>query len=483
MSSTTLKRLAFISKIAGIELLIITGGFIVSLLVALDFHESLYPFILSGLITLSPGSLLLLTGTKRSYTIKKRDAYLTVSISWLILGFIGSLPFIVSHAIPSVLDALFESFSGFTTTGASILDDIESLPKSILFWRSLTHWIGGIGIIILVIIVLPSLKISGYHLFSVESSLQEKIKPRVKSIGKSLFAVYLFLTAFEFLLLKAGNMNWFESACHSFGTIATGGFSPKSDSIAGYSDYIQYVIMVFMLLSGINFTVHYYLLTGRVSKIGQNEELKFYLKVIALFGTIITIILMSYSGLPFGEAFRKGWFQVVSIITCTGFATDDYMVWPVSAWVLLFFAMFLGGSTGSTAGGIKMARYLILIKNIRQFYIRALNPHVVYPIKLNKNVISQEMNQSILVFITTYFIVFVIGSALLMSTGLSLATSAGSAATCMAGIGPGLEATGPASNYAHIPGIAKAILIALMLIGRLEIFSVLVLFTRSYWKP
>ena len=462
---------------------IVTCALLVNALIAIIYAENITPFIYSALISLFIGIVffLLTKKTAEDITLHRKDAYVTVTVSWLYISLIGSLPYLFSGAIPSSVNALFESVSGFTTTGASILRDIESLPKSILFWRSLTHWIGGIGIIVLVIIVMPSLHIGGYNLFTLESSFQEKIQPKIKSVGQRLLLIYVLLTAVEIILLMLGKMNLFESACHAFGTVATGGFSPKNTSITDYSPYIQYVIMVFMFLAGTNFIIHYYLLKKDFSKVKENEEFKFYIAVVLIVGIVISSFLYFDMHKPAEESFREGFFQVISIITCTGFATADYLHWPVIAWTIIFFAMFFGGSTGSTAGGIKMVRHLVFLKNIGKIIRQFNSPNAILTLKLNKKTLSDESNNSILTFISIYFFVFIVGSLMLMTTGIDGPTASSSVATCMAGIGPGIGTVGPASNFAHLPDTGKLILTFLMLVGRLEIYTVLILFTRNFW--
>jgi trk system potassium uptake protein TrkH len=276
-------------------------------------------------------------------------------------------------------------------------------------------------------------------------------------------------------------MNLFESVCHAFGTVATGGFSPKNTSIGGYSSYIQYVIMVFMLLSGMNFIIHYYLLKREFKKVKENEEIKFYLLSVLFIGAVITSVLYSSRGTHFEESFRESFFQVISIVTCTGYATADYLQWPLWGWLIVFFAMFLGGSTGSTAGGIKMARHLMLFKNIGRFFRESVHPKAIFPIKLNGKAISEQTNSSILAYPAVYMLVFVLGSFVLLFTGLDGKTAASSAATAMAGIGPGIGTVGPAANFAHLSVLAKLTMAVLMILGRLEIYTVLILFTRKFW--
>ena len=471
-----LKVLSRISFILAVALLSTT-------IVALIFAEDVAPFLYSLAVTVCIGIVLFFYNRKikKEDVIQRKDAFFSVTVSWFFISLVGSMPFIFSQAIPSFTDAFFESVSGFTTTGSSILTDIEALPKSILFWRSLTHWIGGIGIIVLFIVVMPSLHEGGYHLFTLESSFQEKIQPRIRSVGLRLLFIYFFLTSTVTVLLLAGGMNLFESVCHAFGTVATGGFSPKNTSIGGYSSYIQYVIMVFMLLSGMNFIIHYYLLKREFKKVKENEEIKFYLLSVLFIGAVITSVLYSSRGTHFEESFRESFFQVISIVTCTGYATADYLQWPLWGWLIVFFAMFLGGSTGSTAGGIKMARHLMLFKNIGRFFRESVHPKAIFPIKLNGKAISEQTNSSILAYPAVYMLVFVLGSFVLLFTGLDGKTAASSAATAMAGIGPGIGTVGPAANFAHLSVLAKLTMAVLMILGRLEIYTVLILFTRKFW--
>ncbi len=473
-----------ITKVISRISFILSAALLVSAGTALIFSDNILPFIYSALLATIVGLSLNLSTRKwkKNDTIQQKEAFLLVTISWIYICIAGSLPYIFSGTIPSFTNALFESVSGFTTTGSSILTDIEALPKSILFWRSLTHWIGGIGIIVLFIVIMPSLREGGYHLFTLESTFQDKIQPRIKSVGQRLLFIYIFLTAAETLLLLAGGMNLFESVCHAFGTIATGGFSPKNSSIGGYSPYIQYVVMVFMLLSGMNFIVHYYILTRKFKKIKENDEVRFYLLLTFFIGVVITSILYTNSSTNIEESFRESFFQVISIVTCTGYATADYLQWPVHGWLIIFFAMFLGGSTGSTAGGIKMARHLMVYKNTVRFFRESSHPKAVFPIKLNGNIINETTNNTILTYPAMYLVVFAAGCFILLLTGLDGKTAASSAATAMAGIGPGIGTVGPAANFAHLSELAKLTMSLLMVLGRLEIYTVLILFTRNFWR-
>ncbi len=470
--------------VVGKSLFILSGALFVNALIAVIFSETVKPFILSGLFAFALGFLFYVfrSSGNEIESFTKKDASLVVSLSWIFFSLIGAVPYIISGAIPGFINAFFESVSGFTTTGASILTDIEVLPKSIIFWRSFTHWIGGIGIIVLVIVIMPSLHIGTYNLFTFESSVQEKIRPKIKSVGKRLLLIYVLLTLAEVILLMAGKMNLFESVCHSFGTVATGGFSPKNTSLAGYSPYIQYVVTVFMLLAGTNFVLHYYLYKREFNKIKENEEFRFYLLVVFILGMILTFSLYFTMNKTFEQSFREAFFQLVSIVTCTGFASADYLLWPSFAWMIIFLAMFLGGSTGSTAGGIKMARHLVLLKNVKLFFQQLKSPKAIINLKLNSKVLSEENNRTILSFIVLYFLIFVISSVFLVFLGLDGKTASSSVATCMAGIGPGIGTVGPVSNFAHLPDLAKFILSFLMILGRLEIYTLLILFSPAFWK-
>jgi trk system potassium uptake protein TrkH len=473
-----------IAKVLSINLFIITVSFLTCLIIAFIYHENFSPFIISAEMSFFLAVVFYFSSINfdKHKNIHKKDAYFTVTSSWILIGLIGAIPYVVSNSTASLVDAIFESISGFTTTGSSILTDIESLPKSLLFWRSLTHWIGGIGIIILVIIILPSLKIGGYHLFTSESSLQDKMKPRITQVGNRLLLIYVSLTLAEVFFLMMGDMNLYESVCHAFGTIATGGFSPKNTSIVDYSPYIQYVITIFMLLAGVNFVIHYYIFKGEFSKIRYNEEFRYYLRTIFVIGSIITLTLYIKMDKDFEESFRESFFQVVSTITCTGFASADYLDWPIFAWLLIFFAMFIGGSTGSTAGGIKIARHLIMSKNIKNIFKSYSAPRAILPVKLNNVNIGRSVNTSIKSFVMSYILIFIIGSIIIICLGVDAQTSMSSVATCMAGIGPGIGKVGPASNFFYLPQAVKMILAFLMIVGRLEIYTILILFTKSYWK-
>lgn len=470
-------------KIIGLILLISAASFLLCIPVALIYSEPVMPFLLSFLTALIPGGLLYtLIKIPLHGKITTREGYLSVTLGWIMLVLSGTLPFAYSHEIKGFINMFFESVSGYTTTGASILTNVESISKPILFWRSLTHWIGGIGIILLVIIVLPSLKVGGYSLFSLESSMKEKILPRTKSVATAVLMIYMVLTVVLTLLLTIGGMDLFDSICHAFGTVATGGFSTKNTSIAGYSDYIQYVLGIFMFLSAASFVVFYFIIKRNFSRVKSNEELWFYVFFTTAAVVSVTMILYTSTEWNFAEAFRHSFFQVISTISTTGFATTDYTVWPQTAIVLIFLLIFAGGSTGSTTGGIKMARHLIALKNLRNVTVRLQHPNAVMPVKLNGQVVPDSINNLMTVFIQLYIIIFIVGMVIITISGIPAIEAAGASVTAISCVGPGMGASGNMSNFAHFNGVAKMTMVILMIIGRLEIFTIIALFTKSFWK-
>ncbi|NCD43446.1 MAG: TrkH family potassium uptake protein, partial [Bacteroidia bacterium] len=389
--------------------------------------------------------------------IGKREGFIIVTASWLIISFFGAIPFVVSGAIPNYSDAFFETISGFTTTGASILNNIEAVPKGLLFWRSMTHWIGGMGIIVLSLAILPLLGVGGMQLFMAEvpGPTPDKIHPRVAATAKRLWFIYVAFTLAETVLLMGGGMNLFDGLCHSFGTLATGGFSTQNASIANYSPYIQYVIIFFMILAGINFTIHYFVIKRLFNKVKQDQELKFYLLVLGISTLLIAGTLMLENVLPAREAFRHGLFQVVSIVTTTGFVTYDYLQWPTFVWFIIVLLMFTGGCAGSTGGGIKMSRILLLLKNSTLELKRQIHPNALIPVKLNNRTVPQELVNNVLAFFLIYMIIFAFGSLIMALLGLDFKSSVGSVAATLGNIGPGIGRVGPVSNYADIPLAGK----------------------------
>jgi len=472
-----------IIRILSTILLIETISYLFCLPVVLIYGESSTPFILSAAVTLLLSAICyLISRGADPAKFSNRDGFLSVTISWIVFSLLGTLPYLISGTIPSFIDAFFESTSGFSTTGSSIIKNVEILPYSILFWRSLTHWIGGIGMIVILIIILPSIRATGYQLFTLESSMKEKILPKTKAIVFRVLFIYLGLTLAEIILLYLGEMNLFDSICHSFGTVATGGFSTKNNSLAYFSSYSQYIVMIFMFLAGTSQVIYYYIIKLNFKKVRQNEELWFYIAVSLIAGTIATIILLVNSTRTFEESFREGFFQVISIISCTGFTSADYIVWPGAALLLIFLLMFAGASTGSTGGGIRMARHLIVLKNIKNIFVKLNHPKSISFIKLNGKSVAENTNISILSFVVLYLFLFLMGTVVIVLTGADPVTASSSVATCMAGIGPGLGSVGPMSDFSGMSETAKVVLSVLMIVGRLEIITVFTIFTRTFWK-
>ena len=423
--------------------------------------------------------------TQRSdKTITKREGYIIVSIVWVMFSLFGSLPFLFSGSITSYTDAFFETISGFTTTGASILNDVEALPHGLLFWRSMTQWLGGMGIIVLSLAILPIFGIGGMQLFVAEvpGPTPDRFHPRVKETAKRLWGIYLIFTLSETILLTIGDVNLFDAVCHSFTTMATGGYSTKQASIAYFSPYVQYIITVFMFLAGTNFALSYYGLHLQFAKIFKNEEFRFYFFFIAGFTILITAFLWFGDVLPIEESFRHSLFQVVSITTTTGYVTTNYLQWAPFLVVIIFMLMFLGGSGGSTGGSIKIVRVALLIKNSALELKRLLHPKAVVPVRLNKKSIDPQIVTNILAFVVLYMMIIAVGTIVISAMGYDLPSSLGSVAATLGNIGPGIGAVGPVENYAHIPDFGKWFLSLLMLIGRLELFTVLILFSPAFYK-
>lgn len=439
---------------------------------------------ITALISILVGALAYLLTKKSDKSIGKREGFIIVSLVWVVFSLFGALPFVISGYIPSYTNAFFETISGFTTTGASILNDVEALPHGLLFWRSMTQWLGGMGIIVLSLAILPIFRIGGMQLFVAEvpGPTPDKFHPRVKETAKRLWGIYVFFTLAEIILLYFGGISLFDSVCHGFTTMATGGYSTKQASIAEFSPYVQYVITLFMFLAGTNFALSYYGLHFKFNKVFKNEEFRFYSFFIVGFTIIIAFFLWHGDQLGIEESFRHAVFQVVSITTTTGYVTTDYLQWIPFLWVIIFMLMFLGGSAGSTGGSIKIVRIALLIKNSGLELKRLVHPNAVVPIRLNKKSIDPQIITNILAFVITYLTITVISTIVMSAMGYDLNSSLGAVAASLGNIGPGIGAVGPVENYSHIPDFGKWFLSFLMLLGRLELFTVLILFSPAFWK-
>ncbi len=441
-------------------------------------------FVQSAGISLFVGGIVYLLTQNSSRDIGKREAFLVVSLVWVVFSIFGAMPFLLGGYISNFTDAFFESISGFTTTGASIVNDIEALPHGILFWRSLTHLLGGMGILVLTVAILPVFGIGGMAMFNAEAAgiTTDKLHPRIKETAQRLWGIYMLLVAIETIFLVFGEMDWFDAICHSFGTLASGGFSTKNSSIVNYSPYTQYVLIVFMFLAGVNFTLHYFAIKGRLTKIWNNQEFRVYTGLIVLVTSIITLTLVYLDHGTFEKSFRDALFQVTSIITSTGFVSADYTLWHPYLVFLIFGLMFTGACVGSTSGGVKILRHLLLFKNSILEFKRMIHPSAVLPVRYNKEMVGQDVISKILAFAILYLMVFFIGCFVMTLIGLDLISAMGAVATTMGGIGPGLGVVGPMNNFASVPEVGKWVLSFLMILGRLELFTFLIIFVPSFWK-
>ena len=452
----------------------------------------------AAFITVFTGIILMFFTRNSQRELKKREGYIIVTFGWIIMALSGTLPYVISGAIPTFTNSFFETMSGYTTTGASILNDIEAIPKGLLFWRSLTHWIGGMGIIVLAIAILPLLGIGGMQLFSAESPgpNADKLKPRITDTAKRLWLIYVGFTFAETLLLWVAGMGLFDAANHAMSTMATGGFSTKNISAAYWNDnpVIQYIIIVFMFLAGTNFVMSYFAFKGRIQKILYDDEFRWYSGLVILFTIIAAVVIyfqadVSLSSIDHPQvwgaaesSFRHSLFQVLAIITTTGFVTADYTLWTPFLTIFFFGMFFLGGSAGSTSGGVKVMRHMIMIKNGVMEFKRTLHPNAILPVRFNGKAVRNEIVFNILGFFILYMLFFIIGAIVLASLGLDFPTAIGGAATSLGNIGPAFGDLGPVNNFDRLPTLGKWWCTFLMLIGRLELFTVLILFTPFFWR-
>ncbi len=446
-------------------------------------------FLQSIAIGMGIGLTLFLIGkTRKGYQeLRVREAFAVVSLAWVLASIIGALPFYLSGMVPTYTDAFFEAMSGFSTTGATILQDIEGQQAGLLFWRSLTHWLGGMGIIVLGLAILPFIGVGGMQLFKAEvpGPTPEKLTPRIQETAMLLWVVYVVISAAETVSLLLCGMNLFDALTHTFGTMATGGFSPRNLSIGAYdSPVIEWVITFFMFLAGANFVLHYMALKGRFKAFFKDEEFRFYLVITVGISLLVTVLLLTQGGYTsVSTAVRHSFFQVVSIMTTTGYGTADFNMWPHAARFILLSLMFLGGSSGSTGGSIKQVRIQIINKRIIVEARRLLHPQQVQRIRFNQKVLKDDVVSSVTAFFILYIGIFVIGTVVIMITSqLDLESGLSSVAATLGNIGPGLGSVGPMENYAHINSAGKWILSFFMLLGRLELFSVIMLFVPGTWK-
>ena len=460
------------------------GFMLLPCLVAIIYKEQEgWSFLITGLLCLLFGAILLHKKPK-SKIFYVKEGFVTVALSWIVISVMGSLPFLITGSITNPVDALFETVSGFTTTGASILTDVEVLSKCVLFWRSFTHWVGGMGVLVFMLSFLH-VKGSGSHvnLMKAESPgpSVSKLAPTVQSTAKILYVIYVCLTLIEIVLLLLGNMPLFDALTISFGTAGTGGFGIKNDSMAGYSTYLQVVVTIFMTLCGVNFAAYYLILKGKLKQAFRIEEVRWYLLIILASILTIAVIVKDIYG-SFGKALQQSAFQVASIITTTGYATTDFNMWPEVPKTILVLLMFVGACAGSTGGGIKVSRLVILVKTIKKELHTLLHPRSLKKLKLDGNTLEHETVRSTNVFLIAYVLIFTFSVLLVGFDGHDLITNFTGVAATLNNIGPGLELVGPTQNFSIFSNGAKLVLIFDMLAGRLEIFPLLLLFVKDTWK-
>ncbi len=469
------------------HLLVVEAGLMIpSLLVALYYGSYDWKALLLSIIITAAVGFVMNRIFKYKQDIQAKEGLAIVGFGWILVSIFGALPFIFSGTIPSWVDAFFETVSGFTTTGASIVDNIESFPKGILFWRSFTHWIGGMGILVFTVALLPMFGIGGFQIYKTESPgpAPDRIVPRVRDTAKILYTIYTIITAIEIILLVLGGMSLYDSALHTFGTVGTGGFGIKANSVGYYqSTYIHLVIAIFMTLCGANFSLYYLLIKGKWREVVRNAELRFYLGTILI--SVIMIALNIYGPMKynnFGIALRDSFFQVSSIITTTGYSTVDFDKWPTFSKVILFALMFIGGCAGSTAGGIKNIRIVVLLKAIKREFYRILHPRAVIPIKIDGKVISNNTIAGISSFFALFIFIFIISTMIVSLDGVDFESAASAVAATLGNVGPAFGFAGPLRSYSGFSNLSKIVMSICMLLGRLEVFTLMILFNPEIWK-
>jgi trk/ktr system potassium uptake protein len=480
-------NLKHIAHILGIFIFLIGAAMLPALAISLALHEAAWTaFGISALITMGTGLLLyvFIPRTGERITLTHREGFVIVTLAWVLASSFGGLPFLLSGVVPTFCDAFFETISGFTTTGASVITNLDGTDRGILFWRALTQWLGGMGIIILSIAILPILGVGGMQLFKAEipSPVKDKITPRIAETAKSLWLVYVIISVAEFILLFLGGMSAFDAVCHTFATMATGGFGTYDASIAQFNSlYIEIVIIVFMFIAGTNFALHYRLFKGDAGSFFRDPEFRFYVSVVLIATAAVTFDLKSHFS-SLGDALRHAAFQVVSIITTTGFITVNFDLWPIPSKVILLFLMFIGGCAGSTGGAIKCLRFLLVAKQTFIELYRLIHPHAVLSVKIAKTAVPPEIMSSIRSFFFLYIALAMAATLALTFLGVDMLTSISGVAATIGNVGPGMGIVNAHSNYSTLPEAAKWVLSLCMLLGRLEIYTVLVLLVPDFWK-
>ena len=479
-------RWRYVINVTG--LLALFTGLTMLIPLAVGYHygdSTLKPFTLSTFITLFSGALLhLMFRGAQAEVITQREGMAIVAAGWVAAGLFGALPFYLGLPT-SFVDAVFESVSGFTTTGSSILADIESVPRGLLFWRSFIQWLGGMGIIVLSIAILPFLKVGGMQLYKAEvpSPVPDKLKPHIKDTAKVLWKVYALISLVQVLLLILGGMSLFDAVCHAFTTMPTGGYSTRNTSIAYFdSVYFDVVMIVFMLLAGLNFSLHYLFLKGKPLVFWRNSECRFFLGAVIVLTALVSWDIHQSVYDSLAQALRHGAFQVVSIVTTTGYVTADYALWPGMSQLILLLCMFLGASAGSTGGGMKSLRIMVAFKYCYRELFMLVHPHAVSRIKIGGKTVSEDVARSVLGFLALYVSLFAVGSLLVTLTGVDFMTAIGAVAATLGNIGPGFGMVGPTGNFSQVPDAGKWILIWCMLLGRLEIYTMIIFFVPEFYR-
>ena len=478
-------KISTIINIIGKLLIYLSLILLTPIFVALtDHNQSLVPFVLTFIITMLVGCVCVLT-TKKVREITIKEGFLVVTLTWVAYAFFGALPYLFDGVFTSLTDAFFEAMSGFTTTGSTVMTNIEGASKAILYWRSLTQFLGGMGIIVLGIAILPEITTGTMELFKAEvpGPTKDRLFPKIKDTAKTLWLVYVILTVAEIILLKFGGISLYESVCHAFTTMATGGFSTRNLSIVGFnSAYIEWVMVFFMFMAGVNFTLHYHLLRGRIKPYFKSSEFRVYLGIFVLGTIFVSINIFSHIGTGILDTVRYASFQVISILTTTGYASHDFELWPAFSQVLLFLFMFLGAMAGSTGGGMKVVRIQLIIKQGFLQIKKLIHPQMVGHVKLGNRVVPYRILNVVSGFILLYLSSFVIGILIVSAFGIDFVTSFSSVAACLGNIGPGFGTVGAMDNFAHLPMVVKNVLSFLMLLGRLELYTVIVILSPAFWR-
>lgn len=473
--------LRFIGNVLLYELLLM----IIPLGVALYYGDGDARSFLFTIILMLPLALFLRSVKVKDKEMYEKEGFFTVGLSWIVISVIGALPFVISGAIPSFVDSFFETVSGFTTTGATILSEIESLPRGILFWRSFTHWIGGMGFLIFILAIAPSLGSNTIYLLRAESPGPNpgKIVPRLKETAKILYIIYFVLTIIQTVLLMVAGLSFYDAIIHALGTAGTGGFSNMNSSVAAFNNpAVEWIITIFMILFGVNFALYFHALRGSIKSFFKSEELRYYLLMIGCAIVFITINILGFNGGRIGESIRQSSFQVASIVTTTGYATVDFNLWPTLSKIIILILMISGAMAGSTGGGVKTTRIVIMLKSIRRAIDKILHPKIVKSVKMDGKVVEEEIISGVFLFLGAYAVIALIGMIIVSFDGFDLITTSTAVLTSISNVGPGFEMVGPTGNFSAFSALSKLVLSFCMLAGRLEIYPMLIMFSKSIWK-